>query len=249
MPRPLTLALVALALSCGCLASVAQALPAQSTTQAEGAATLAASFKPDRLGAKGALSITIRYGESATPLRRTVLRLPAGLGVEIPHLRSCPPARLRRHGATGCSGQALLGQGNAVALAHVGSQVLSEKVSLWLFLGPLRNLQPTFEVLGQGYTPFDERIVLTGSTFPDAPPYGEDLILSSPAIPTLPLEPDASLATLSLTVGTADPRNPRTANTIVVPPSCPTGGFPFAADFTYADGSSNTATTTIPCPR
>jgi hypothetical protein len=239
----------AIGLACGCLASTTQASSSQSADQTAGPSTLVASFTPDRLGGKGALSLTIRYGESTVPLRRTVLRLPAGLGIEIPHLRECSIARLRARGAHGCSTQALLGHGRAVALARVGSQTLSENVSLWLFLRSLDNPQPTFEVLGQGYTPFDERVVLTGTASPDTAPYGEDLIVSSPAIPTLPLEPAASLATLSLTVGAARPRDPRTANTIVVPSSCPAGGFPFAADFTYADGTTSTATTTIPCPR
>jgi hypothetical protein len=72
-----------------------------------------------------------------------------------------------------------------------------------VFLGPLRNLQPTFDLLAQGYTPFDERMVLSGTVLPDEPPYGEDLVLSAPAIATLPLEPDASIASMSLTIGSS----------------------------------------------
>jgi hypothetical protein len=36
---------------------------------------------------------------------------------------------------------------------------------------------------------------------------------------------------------------------VLVPPTCPAGGLPFTAEFTYADGSSGSALTTLPCPR
>ncbi len=107
---------------------------------------------------------------------------------------------------------------------------------------------PAFEILGQGYTPFDQRMVFTGTATPDRAPYGEDLVMSIPPIPTLPLEPDASIVTLSLTVGTRARRHLSDVNTIVVPGSCPLGGFPFAAEFTYADGSHGSTLAAALCP-
>jgi hypothetical protein len=215
-------------------------------------ATVAPTLSPDRLGAEGALQLTINYSsnESAVPLPVTgaVLRFPAGLGVEIPHLRSCSPTRLRTQGPKACPPQSLLGHGHAVAEAQAGSQIVSEGIDLTLFVGPFHNLQPTFEILGQGYSPFDQRVVLTGTVRPDNPPYGEDLVLSIPPIPTLPLEPNASIVDMSLTVGTVKPRHPITVNTIVVPSNCPVGGFPFAAEFTYADGSTSSALASAACP-
>ncbi|HTB51027.1 MAG TPA: hypothetical protein VK701_08645 [Solirubrobacteraceae bacterium] len=229
-------------------ACVAPAADAESGTTA----TIAPSLSPDRLGAEGALRLTIRYagGESQvpSPVQRAVLRFPAGLGVEIPHLRSCSPSRLRSQGPSACPAQSLLGHGTALAQAQAGSQIISESIRLSLFVGPFHNLQPTFEILAQGYTPFDERVVLTGTVTPDLAPYGEDLVLSIPPIPTLPLEPDASIVTMSLTVGTPKPHRPITVNTIVVPPSCPAGGFPFAAEFTYADGSTDSVLASASCP-
>ncbi|MFZ1155470.1 MAG: hypothetical protein WAN93_11250 [Solirubrobacteraceae bacterium] len=236
------------------LSIFAAPLAAQSLgAQASPSATITASLSPNKPRAKGALLITISYAEGEfgmpLPVRRSVLRFPVGLGIEIPHLRSCSIAHLRAHGPSGCSAQSLLGHGHALAEAQAGSQIITENISLWVFLGPFKNLQPTFEILGQGYTPFDERVVLTGTAVPDNPPYGEDLVINIPPIPTLPLEPDASIVTMSLTVGASKPHNPHEANTVVVPPSCPAGGFPFAANFTYADGASGTALATAPCPR
>ncbi len=215
------------------------------------AASIAASFHPDRLGATGALTVTIvlaagALGE-ASPLRHLVLRLPTGLGVEIPHLHSCAPRRLQLLGARGCSAQSRLGVGRALVQAPLGSQLLGESLSLWVFLGPLRNLQPTFDLLAQGYTPFDERMVLSGTVLPDEPPYGEDLVLSAPAIATLPLEPDASIASMSLTIGSSR-RSMHESNATVEPTRCPAGGFPFAAELTYADGSTQDLATVAPCP-
>ena len=233
---------------------LACAIPARSapTSGSDGAATIAASFHPDRLGAMGALTVTIDLAGGALgeppPLRRSVLRLPAGLGVEIPHLRSCEPHRLQLLGARGCPAQSRLGVGRALVRAPLGSQLLEESVSLWVFLGPLRDLQPTFEMLAQGYTPFDERVVLSGTVIPDNPPYGEDLVLSIPAIPTLPLEPGASIASMSLTIGSSR-RSARASNTTIEPTRCPPGGFPFAAELAYADGSTQDVSTTTPCPR
>ncbi len=215
-------------------------------------ATIAASFHPDRLGAMGALTVTIDLAGGAQgdppPLRRSVLRLPAGLGVEIPHLRSCEPHRLQLLGARACPAQSRLGVGRALMQAPLGSQLLGESISLWVFLGPLRNLQPTFEMLAQGYTPFDERVVLSGTVLPDNPPYGEDLVLSVPAIGTLPLEPEAWFASMSLTIGSSR-RSAGESNTTIEPTHCPLGGFPFAAELTYADGSTQDISTATPCPR
>ena len=229
---------------CTGLAGVARA---QQTSVA-----MTASLSPDRLDAKGALTLTIHYagGELGvpSPVRRALVRLPAGLGLDIPSLRSCSAARLRARGAGGCPPQSKLGSGSALVESRAGSQLIVERVALGLFLGPLQNFQPTFEVLGEGYAPLRKRVVLSGAVIPDHAPYGEELAMSIPPIATLPLEPDASIVTLTLTVGTSAHRLARGANTVVVPHSCPLGGFPFAAESTYADGSSNGALATAPCP-
>lgn len=252
MPAPLALsARVCLALLCASAAlALACASSASSAPTGGSQATIRASFHPDRLSARGTMTVKIDAGSAvgeAAPLRRSVVRLPTGLGIDIPLLRSCDPARLRLLGARGCPAQSRLGVGHALAQAALGSQLLGESVSLWVFLGPLRNLQPTFLILAQGYSPFVERIVLSGTVLSDNPPYGEDLVLDVPAIPTLPLEPDASIVSLSLTIGTTR-RSARTPNTTVEPSHCPTGGFPFGAELTFADGSQQSAVSATPCP-
>jgi hypothetical protein len=222
-----------------------------STTPGETLATLTPSLSPDRLGARSALTVTIHYTAVPfglpLPVLKTVLRFPAGLSLEVPSLRSCSPSRLRTRGAGGCPAQSLIGRGYAVVEGRTGSLNINEDVSLLAFVGPPQNLQPTVEILGQGYTPLDQRMFLAGDVLSSTPPYGEALVMSTPVIPTVPLEPDASIVTLSLTVGATAHRT-RASNSVIVPSSCPAGGFPFAAEFTYANGSSGSAAAKAPCP-
>jgi hypothetical protein len=234
------------------LSALLACAPPSAPAQADTSATIAPSFSPDRLGARGALTLTVDYtGELGlpSPVRRSVVELPAGLGLSIPTLRSCSAARLRARGTSGCPEQSQIGSGHALLEGNAGSQLISESVRLWMFLGPLHGFQPTFVVLGQGYTPLEERVVLSGTVMPATAPYGEELAMSVPPIPTLPLEPDASLATLTLTVGTRAQRLARNANAVVVPGSCPAAGFPFATESSYADGSASSNLATATCPQ
>jgi hypothetical protein len=223
------------------------------TAQAETLATVSPVISPNRLGAKASLTITIGYTGGPFDVPAAVshadLKLPAGLSLDIPHLSSCGAARLLARGPSGCPAQSELGGGHALVAAHTGSETITENATLWVFLGPLDNLQPTFEILAQGYTPIDERKVFGGSVIPASAPYGEELEMSVPPIPTLVFEPDASVVAFSLTIGASRHHAHREATSVVVPSSCPVGGFPFAAEFTYADGSAGSALTTTPCPQ
>jgi hypothetical protein len=226
--------------------SASTAVPSTATS-----ATITPSLSPDRFGARASLTLTIHYvgGEFdvPSPVRRSVLRLPAGMSLDVPSLHSCSVARLRTRGAGGCPARSRLGAGYALVEAREGSQTIVEYVALSAFLGPPDNLVPTFEILAQGDTPVQESLVLTGSVLLGNAPYGEALVMSIPPIPTLPDESDASIVTLSLTVG-AGRRRTGDRNAVLVPFTCPAGGFPFATEFTYADGSDGEALARVPCP-
>jgi hypothetical protein len=215
-------------------------------------ATIAPSLSPNRLGAKGALTLAIQYtgGEAGvpSPVQRSVLRLPAGLTLEIPSLRSCSVATLENRGPSGCPPQSLVGRGHALAEALAGSEVIAEEVTLLAFIGPPQGNEPTFELLGEGSNPVPAQVVVTGTVVPAHAPYGEELVIPIPPIPTLPSVSDTSLANLTLTIGTSEPRLARNSNAVLLPTRCPAGGFPFAAAFTYADGSSGSAFAKALCP-
>ncbi|HEU0251351.1 MAG TPA: hypothetical protein VFR48_11575 [Solirubrobacteraceae bacterium] len=223
------------------------------SAQAATSASIAASLSPNRLAARSALTVTVDYRNEAlgepSPVVKAVVRLPAGMSLDMPSLHSCTAARLMTHGASGCPQRSQLGHGHALAETLDGSQTLRENISLRVFLGPPENLSPTFYVLAQGTTPVQEQLVFSGSVRSDVAPYGERLAMSIPAVPSLPTEPDASLANLAITIGSNTRGRSHGLASIRVPHSCPAGGFPFAAEFTYLEGARGSALTKIPCPR
>jgi hypothetical protein len=214
-------------------------------------ASVIPSLRPDRPHARAALTITIHFegGEDGvpSPLQHAELHLPANVNLDIPELRSCSATVLQARGPAACPARSVIGGGSALVEGELGSQAVTESVSLQAFLGPLRNLQPTFEILAGGYRPVGAQRVLGATASPDRAPYGEALAMSVPPISTVPNEPDASVLTFSLTIGR--PRAGRHAAAVIVPARCPRGGFPFEGEFTYADGSSSRVYATAPCPR
>jgi hypothetical protein len=214
-------------------------------------ATIAPSFSPARPGAKAALTFTIQYtgGELGvpSPVHRSVVRFPAGMTLEVPSLRSCTATRLLAHGPGSCPAQSKIGRGHALAEVTVGAQLVAEAVTVWAFIGPPQNNEPTLELLGEGSTPVPGQVVVTGTVVPARAPYGEELVIPVPPVPTLPSNPDVSMVNLTLTIGASPHHRARNANTVLVPSRCPAGGFPFAAEFTYADGSTGSAFATAPC--
>lgn len=227
-------------------------LPAFARADTE--ATIHPSFLPDRLGASTAFTLALRFsgGEDGipAPLSKMVVHLPAGLGIGLRGVSTCPQARLRRRGAAGCPSSSLLGRGHAVLDVHAGSQTIPEEATVWALRGPSQGGRSTLEIFGQGETPLDQSTLSTAILGPDSAPYGSKLTVSIPPIPTLVGEPNASFVSLSLTIGGIGrrPRAHAAAGAILVPRSCPAGGFPFAAEFTFADKSTASAAAKTPCP-
>ena len=215
-------------------------------------ASMHASFLPDRLGATTTLTLAFRFsggeGGIPAPLRRMVVHLPAGLGVNLGANTSCSPARLRQSGAAGCPSGSLLGRGHALLMVHAGSQAIPEQAALLLFRGSSRGGRATLEILSRGETPLEESTISTAVVEPDGAPFGLRLNVSVPAIPTLVFEPDASFVSFSMTIGVPGRPRAHAAAAITVPRRCPAGGFPFSGDFTLSDHSTVRAATSVRCP-
>ncbi len=214
---------------------------------AETVAAVKPSFSPDRLGASTVFTLGLNFGGAhqriPAPVRTSVVHLPAGLGLNMRGIGICRPERLRKHGPSGCPASSLLGRGHALLEAQAGALVITESATLEAFRGPNRAGHPMLEVTGQGLTPLVERITFTGLVVADRAPYGLKVKMTIPPIPTLPTEPSASTVSFSLTFGGAGAHK-----TVTVPSQCPVGGFPFAADFGFNDGSSATASSAVACP-
>ena len=217
-------------------------------------ASIQPSLLPDRLGASTSLTLAFRFsgGEEGVPapLSGMVVHLPAGLTVNLRGVRTCARSRLQSKGAAGCPSGSLVGRGHALMSVHAGSLAVPEEATVTVFRGPNRGSHPTFEIFGQGETPLDQSSISTAVLEPDGAPYGSKLTVTIPPIPTLVLEPNASVVSMSVTVGGVG-RNPRAhaaAGAILVPRRCPAGGFPFAASFTFADHSTADASAPAACP-
>jgi hypothetical protein len=220
------------------------ALPAGA--QGETAASLTTSFSPNRLGASAALTLTIDYANDEPhhvpePVTHTVVHLPAGLSFRLAGVSTCAYARLN---AAKCPPSSRVGTGTTLAEAHLGSQTLGETANVSAYRGPNQGGHPTLLMAGQGLTPLIERVVITAMLKRDRPPYGMEMVMSIPPIPTLPTEPNASIVRFVLKIGVG----PGGRMLVHIPSSCPANGFPFGADFTFADGSVISGTTTAPCP-
>ena len=253
MSRLRTAKLPAALIACCCCAA-ASVTPAAAQAQAQTSASIRPSLLPDRLGANTALTLAFRFsgGEEGVPapLSHMVVHLPAGLSIDLRGVGTCAKSRLQRSGAAGCPAGSRVGRGHAMMSVHAGSLAVPEEADITVFRGPNRGSRPTFEIFGQGETPLDQSSTSTAVLEPGSSPYGSKLTVSIPAIPTLVLEPNASFISLSLTIGAVGhaPRAHAAAGTILTPRSCPAGGFPFAASFTFADGSTISESATVPCP-
>lgn len=226
------------ALAAGALAL--QCAPAGAAT----GAGVRVSFQPDRLGASTAVTLALRFtggpGETPAPLHGADVHLPPGLGIDLRGAAVCAAARVR---AGSCPRTSLIGRGHAQLEVLAGSQTIPEQAAVSVYRGPARGGRPTLEILGVGSTPLSERTLSTGVLRPDSAPFGSVLAITVPPIPTLVYEPDGSFDSLSVTIGGRG-----SAARIVVPSRCPSGGFPFALDAAFSDGTSASAGAAVRCP-
>jgi hypothetical protein len=233
------------------LVSCLAAAPAAGAQATE--ASIHPSFTPNRLAAAAAFrfafALTGGEGNVPPPVRRVLVRLPAGFALDLRRVATCASSRLRDGGPGACPARSLVGRGHALLEVHAGSQSIPEEAQLSAVRATDRGGHPTFAIYGQGQTPLQQHSISTATLSRDAPPYGSRLTVSVPPIPTLVLEPDASILSFALTIGgpTGGPGG-RAGPTVTVPRRCPRGGFPFAAEFQFTDGSHAAAAAHVPCP-
>lgn len=262
MPR----ALAALA------AAAAAALPAYAgpldasagAAPASEQATLQASFSPDRLEASTTIAFGFHLqtttGLAPPPLTSVALHMPAGLNYTLTTLglSVCRPATLQANGVKGCPPNSRIGSGSALVEVPFGTGSGHEIPEIQAVVGPSTsggNMVVLFYANGQ--FPVSAQLVFSGEVLPDTGAFGSELATSVPLIPSVPNGPDVSIVNVNATIGPAGltyyhhvhgrlkPFHPRG---IGVPERCPRGGFPFSAAFVFQDGSTASASTTVPCP-
>jgi hypothetical protein len=249
------LALGAALLACTCLPATASA--AQTVT-------LHTSFSPDRLGASTTIgfgfAIAGSNGDVPSPLESVSLRLPVGidylsttLGLAI-----CQPAALLERGLAGCSPNSRLGSGSAYVEVPFGESAGHEIPDIEALMGPPKDGNIVVLFYADGREPVYAQIVFEGELIAGSQTLGGSLNAAVPLIPSVAGGPPVSIVSVSTTIGPAGltyyervhghtvsfhPRG------VSVPLRCPRGGFAFSGRFTFQDGTSTLAKSSVPCPR
>jgi hypothetical protein len=224
---------------------------------------LSAALTPERLG-KGT---TVHFGFTVTtapgtssPLTDIELLYPNNLGLATSGLglETCTTGILEAYGPEGCPSQSQMGYGSALVVVPFGPEVIHEPAQTRVFMARLRQGHLGLVFYAWGERPVDAWIVFGGQVLPAPQPYGGDLAATIPLVPTLPGAPYAAVVRFSTTIGPEHltyfehsrgrflPYHPRG---IILPRTCPAGGFHFGARLTFHNGAHAAAATVVPCPR
>lgn len=250
-------ALTALAAVLGCFFAPASALAVSED------ATLNASFSPDRLGAPTTITfgfhLTTTEGAAPPPLTAVDLKMPAGMNYTTTTLglAICQPSALAASGVKGCPTNSRLGYGSADVEVPFGTGAGHEIPEVQALSGPSPNGNLVVLFYANGLYPVYAQLAFSGEVLPASGAFGSQLATTVPLIASVPGGPDVSVLSVTSTIGPSHltyykhvhgrlvsfhPRG------VAVPERCPRGGFPFAAEFTFLDGSHTSAQTTVSCP-
>ncbi len=221
---------------------------------------LSASFRPDRPGAVTAIKLGFDVGRTPSRLVDMALHLPREIttGFSTLGLATCNSSQLQARGPSACPQNSVIGRGRGVVSMPFGSGAVLEPLTITIFMAPaVEEVTQVLFYVG-GTDPVITQLVFQGSMLGDDPPFGTLLEAEVPEIPGVPGSPAPALISLQAELG---PRNLRYTKKVngktvsfvpagfSVPPTCPAGGFPFAATFTFADGGHQSALTRAPCPQ
>lgn len=224
---------------------------------------LNAGFSPNRAGASATIffGFTIESPEGAVPsqLRSLNLHLPGGIGIARNTLGQaiCEPIYLYGHGPEGCPENSRLGFGAATAEVPYGPETVSENAKVYAYRGAPENGHVTVLFFTEGWYPVFADLVFPGHLIEDTGPFSGEIDTELPLIPSLPGGADVSVIYLRSTFGPQGLTYHRLVGGrevafhprgVTVPLVCPPGGYPFAADLAFQDGSHVTASSTAPCP-
>jgi hypothetical protein len=253
---------VGVALICGLLLSGTSALPAQA--DAARTVRLEAAFSPERLGAGTTIRVGFQIatpaGEAPSPVTDVELLLPAGLAIATSDLglETCSSASLEHEGLAGCPPDSLMGRGSALAEVPFGSEFVSEPAQVTLFSGPLQSGHLQLLFLASGELPVLANLVFGALVLPAQAPFGGLIDTTLPLIPSIRGGPDMALVGLQTTIGAKgityyEHVKGRTISfkprSLLLPKSCPSGGFHFGARMSFQDATHASASATVACPR
>lgn len=225
-------------------------------------ARMHAAFAPYRLGGRTTLSFGFSLAAAPAlvppPLTEIELRYPANLGIGLSGLgmETCSAGALEASGPSGCPADSVMGHGQVLTGIVLGDSRVDESAPITILRAPDQHGRLGLLFYAEGTSPVIANIVFSGVLLAAPSPFGGQVSIGVPLVPTLPGAPYISVVRLAATLG---PRGvtyyervgglmlayrPRG---ILLPPSCPRGGFHFQADFTFADGSHAFSRARVPC--
>jgi hypothetical protein len=232
------------------------------STSPAATAKLEVALIPEHLGAGTTISfgfqITAPDGQLPPPVTELNLLYPANLGLATSGvgLEACIAPELQQLGPEGCPTNSIMGYGTA-RVAAAFEPLIYENVNITILSAPVQNGHLALLFYAEGNSPIAAEIVFPGLILPAPTPYGGRVQTLLPAFESVPGGPRITVIQLHTTLG---PLNLSyyeeahgeptlyTPKGILLPKTCPKGGFPFAAELTFLDGTHTTARTTVPCP-
>jgi hypothetical protein len=225
--------------------------------------TLHTSFTPDRLGASTTIgfgfTVASTTGGLPSPLTHVSLRMPKGMNYVTTTLglSICKPESLIKSGLKGCSPNSRLGYGSAFVEVPFGTDSGQEIPEIQALMGPPHDGNIVVLFYANGLAPVYAQIVFQGELLPGEGAFGGNLDTVIPEIKSVTNGPPVSIINVKSTIGPSHLTYYKHVHGRLVgyqpkgvslPLSCPHGGFPFSALFTFLDGSQVTATSKVACP-
>jgi hypothetical protein len=226
---------------------------------------LHAAFSPNHLGKSTTILVHFEISSMGalvpSPVTDIDLSLPPGMGLGTTELGTtiCDPVALLQRGPAVCSSNSYLGFGSAIAEVPFGPAVVSEPVSIDMFMGPAVNHHTAMLFYIDAKTPVAAQLVFPALLLQDAGSF-ESAHLNTivPLTPSLPGASDVSVVDIRTSFGPLGLTYYRRVKGrkvgyrpigMAVPARCPAGGFKFVAAFHFQDGSAATASARVACPR
>jgi hypothetical protein len=221
-----------------------------------------AGFSPNTPGmptnAFGSATISSTTGPVPSPITHVNVYGPAGVTLDLKGTGICKEEVLQRIGPQGCPANSRAGFGGGQGIYQLGNQLVEEKYTLDFFLSDNRPGHTKLLIFLSGSSPVLVEVIFSGTVIQGPKPYGLGFSVNVPLIKVLPEASYASAKSAFLTLGAKNvayyrkihgKRKLLHVKGIILPKSCPAGGWPVASQFTFEDGSTVMAKRTIPCHR
>jgi hypothetical protein len=244
------------------LLSCLLALAIPTAAQAEEIVNIKASFTPDALGVPTNVFGSATIGSTNTPLpsppTKIVVLGPAGLALNLEGTGICNKAKLENIGTSACPANSRAGFGGGIGAFELAKEITHEAFTLDFFLGSNRPGHVVLLIYLNAVTPVSVQLVFTAPIVQEPKPYGLGFSVEVPPIHSVPGATDATALSTFITLGAKNvayfkkvhgKRKLFHVKGILVPKTCPRGGWPVASQFSFEDGSTVTSKSTIPCPR